>query len=179
MDKPVEDSIRNLAHPLWESAARPYGMAIDFWLIAEQMVLEMMALTARLQDKALNLPPPPVINLPCAAPVDKVRELAECMWDSAGRQYGMAQDYWLAAERHVLALARAAAALPGSAAPDSIAVELNDLSPATYLERIRVMAYYYWETAGRSYGRALDFWLQAERDVLSRLTASGKQAPPP
>jgi hypothetical protein len=171
MDEPVEENIRNLARPLWESAARPYGMAIDFWLIAEQMVLEMMSLTARLQDKAINLPAPPVRGLPSAVPVAKVRELAECMWESAGRQYGMAQDYWLAAERHVLAMVRAAT-LPGSAGGDPMAAELNELSPAAYLERIRIMAYCYWEAAGRGYGQALDYWLQAERDMLSKLTAA-------
>ena len=113
MDKAVEENIRKLAQPLWESAARPYGMAMDFWLMAEQMVLELMTVTARMHDKATSAPPLPLMDeLPSAVPVGKVRELAECMWESAGRQYGMAQDYWLSAERHVLAMMRAAAALP-------------------------------------------------------------------
>ena len=169
MDKSVEEDIRNLAQPLWESAARPYGMAMDFWLMAEQMVLEMMAATLRMQDKATSTPPPSVCELPSAVPVAKVRELAECMWDSAGRQYGMAQDYWLSAERHVLAMMRAATALPAPASLSSHPriVELLNLSPAAYLEKIRLMAYEYWEAAGRGYGRALDYWLQAERNMLS------------
>ena len=94
MDKAVEDHIRTLAQPLWESAARPCGMALDFWLMAEQMVLEMMAATARAQDKALSPPPlPSPGELPSAAPIAKVRALAECMWESAGRQYGITQDF--------------------------------------------------------------------------------------
>jgi hypothetical protein len=40
---------------------------------------------------------------------DRVRELAYLMWDSAGRQHGMAMEYWLAAEREVLSTMQAAA----------------------------------------------------------------------
>jgi hypothetical protein len=179
MDKSVEEDIRKLAQPLWESAARPYGMAIDFWLMAEQMVLEMMAATARMHDKAMSAPPPPSIaELPSAAPVGKVRELAECMWDSAGRQYGMAQDYWLSAERHVLAMMRAATALPAPRSSNPWTAELNSLSPSAYLERIRSMAYLYWEAAGRRYGQALDYWLRAERDMLSMMAAVAEQKSP-
>lgn len=176
MDKSVEENIRNLAQPLWESAARPYGMAMDFWLIAEQMVLEMMAATARMQNKATSAPPS-VCELPSAVPVAKVRELAECMWDSAGRQYGMAQDYWLSAERHVLAMMRAATALPAPASLSSHPriVELLNSSPSAYLEKIRLMAYHYWEAAGRGYGRALDYWLQAERNMLSMIAAEAER----
>jgi hypothetical protein len=177
MDKSVEENIRNLAQPLWESAARPYGMAMDFWLMAEQMVLEMMAATARMQ-KATSAPPPPSGgDLPSAVPVGKVRELAECMWESAGRQYGMAQDYWLSAERHVLAMMRAATTLPmpGSLSSKAWTAELLDSSPSAYLERIRTMAYQYWEAAGRGYGRALDYWLQAERNMLSMMAAEAER----
>jgi DUF2934 family protein len=178
MDKSVEENIRNLAQPLWESAARPYGMAMDFWLMAEQMVLEMMAATARMQDKATSAPPlPSGDDLPSAAPVGKVRELAECMWESAGRQYGMAQDYWLSAERHVLAMMRAATTLPmpGSLNSKAWTAELLDSSPSAYLERIRSMAYHYWEAAGRGYGRTLDYWLQAERNMLSMMAAEAER----
>ena len=33
---------------------------------------------------------------------DKVRELAYLMWESAGRQQGMAMSYWLTAEKDIL-----------------------------------------------------------------------------
>jgi hypothetical protein len=36
-----------------------------------------------------------------------------------------------------------------------------------YLEHIRRNAYLLWESAGRQYGNALDYWLQAERQVLA------------
>jgi hypothetical protein len=40
---------------------------------------------------------------------DRIRDLAYAMWDAAGRQQGMAMEYWLAAEREVLATVKAAA----------------------------------------------------------------------
>jgi hypothetical protein len=40
---------------------------------------------------------------------DKVRELAYLMWESAGRQQGMAMNYWLTAEKDILNTMQAAA----------------------------------------------------------------------
>lgn len=178
MEAKLDERIRGLAQPLWESAARPYGMAMDFWLMAEQMVMEMMTATARLQSKVASPPPPPLGELPEGMPVARVREMAECMWESAGRQYGMAQDFWLAAERHVLAMLRVTA-FPARDEKNAWAAEVAGLSPAAYLERIRLMAYYYWEAAGRHYGQALDCWLQAERDMLKIMSSAteGGNAP--
>lgn len=39
---------------------------------------------------------------------NRIRELAYLMWESAGRQQGMALEYWVAAEREILATAKAA-----------------------------------------------------------------------
>ncbi len=181
MNGNLDERIRRLAQPLWESAARPYGMAIDFWLMAEQMVMEVVTTTARLQSKAASRPSPPDGELPEGMPVARVRELAECMWEAAGRQYGMAQEFWLAAERHVLAALRASA-FPADAEKPAWPSELAALAPAAYLEHIRKMAYYYWEAAGRGYGQTLDYWLQAERDLLTMMTAAtegGDRTSPP
>lgn len=184
MNGNVDERIRGLAQPLWESAARPYGMAMDFWLMAEQMVMEVVSATARLHSKAVTPPSLPLGELPDGMPVARVREMAECMWESAGRQYGMAQDFWLAAERHVLAMLRLSAFPAESTAESKNAwtSELSGLTPAAYLERIRGMAYFYWERAGRSYGNALDCWLQAERDMLKMMSAAtegGSSQPSP
>jgi Protein of unknown function (DUF2934) len=180
MDKVTEEDVRGLAQPLWESAARPYGMALDFWLMAEQMVLEMMAASARIQDAAFRPPPPPLAGeeLPSAVPVWKVRALAECMWESAGRQFGMAQDYWLSAERHVLTMLRAATSLPSDEKMQPWAAELFALEPTAYLERIRLMAYNYWEAAGQRYGQALDYWLRAEREMLNTMATAAEPVAP-
>lgn len=40
---------------------------------------------------------------------DRIREVAYMMWDSAGRQHGMAMDYWLRAEREVITTMQSAA----------------------------------------------------------------------
>lgn len=40
---------------------------------------------------------------------DRVREVAYMMWESAGRQHGMAMDYWLQAEREVITTMQSAA----------------------------------------------------------------------
>lgn len=180
MDQLVEQKIRALARPLWESAAHPYGVAMDFWLMAEQMVLEMMATTTRMQETAVTEIPRPSNELPAAMPVDQVRQLAQCMWESAGRQYGMAQDFWLAAERHVMAMMRAAAASGGQEeAAEAWIRELPRLSPAAYMERIQVAAYHMWDAAGRQYGRALDFWLEAEKQTLAALARTAATPPEP
>ncbi|MBK8174945.1 MAG: DUF2934 domain-containing protein [Rhodospirillales bacterium] len=178
MDESVDERIRRLAQPLWESAAQPYGMAMDFWLMSEQMVVEMMSMTARMHNQAISrtVPPLAVRELPVEAPINRVRELAQCMWESAGRQYGMAQDFWLAAERHVLTMFRATAKVSPTASDPSWVAELAELPASAYLERIRVLAYYFWETAGQRYGDALDYWLQAEREVLDMMALSGERA---
>lgn len=40
---------------------------------------------------------------------DRIREVAYLMWESAGRQYGMAMEYWLQAEHEVLKATQTAA----------------------------------------------------------------------
>jgi predicted flap endonuclease-1-like 5' DNA nuclease len=39
---------------------------------------------------------------------DRIREVAYMMWESAGRQYGMAMEYWLEAEREVMKTTKSA-----------------------------------------------------------------------
>lgn len=63
--------------------------------------------------------------------------------------------------------------------------------PETLQQRIRDLAYFMWEAGGRQHGRALEYWLEAERVVLTfqhedTPTASAKpaqtlkkDAPPP
>lgn len=40
---------------------------------------------------------------------NRIRDLAYLMWEAAGQQQGLAMDYWLAAEKQVLATMQAAA----------------------------------------------------------------------
>ena len=187
MDKQVEDRIRQLAQPLWESAGEQYGTALDCWLMAEKMVLEMAAATTRIVGAALDsavMPDREFWEKPSAVPTERIREMAYLMWDAAGRQQGAAIDFWLAAEKHVLAVMRAATATVNTADENSGAqvhqIALN--SQVAYLDCVRQTAYSMWEAAGKEYGRALDFWLQAEQQVLDEMTevaAAGGQAPAP
>ena len=177
----TEERIRALAEPLWELAARPYGVAMDFWLMAEKMVLELMSTATQLQKTATGEGDIPEHRMwpPDAVPVARIQHLAECMWEFAGRQYGAAQDFWLAAERHVLAMVRAATGSPVSPEYEKMVAEFAGLPPEAYLNRIRMMAYYLWEFAGRRYGSALDYWLEAERMLLNLMGNVSEQAPLP
>lgn len=54
----------------------------------------------------------------------RIRELAYLMWESAGRQQGMAMEYWLKAESEVMsALQAAARMLPGGTTAKSTKTE--------------------------------------------------------
>lgn len=55
----------------------------------------------------------------------RIRDLAYIMWESAGRQQGMALEYWLAAEKEVLDTFQAAAGKVVPAASTSTSAE-ND-----------------------------------------------------
>lgn len=179
MNQQTESQISNLAMPLKESAAAHYDLAVDFWLIAEQMVLEVMDASTKvaglgtLRDVPQAKIDPP---LPAEVPTERIRDLAHCMWESAGRQYGLALDYWLSAERHVLTMIRAASgmATPSTKSAQAMAQEYATASAAAYLERIRETAYFLWEATGKQYDGALDDWLKAEKEVLEYMATAAR-----
>lgn len=45
---------------------------------------------------------------------ERIRDIAYLMWESAGRQQGLAMQYWLAAEKEVLGVMEAATTAAGS-----------------------------------------------------------------
>ncbi len=49
--------------------------------------------------------------------------------------------------------------------------------PEDLQERIRKLAYAMWEAGGRQHGRALEYWLEAERRLLA--TGTDEEPPPP
>jgi hypothetical protein len=55
--------------------------------------------------------------------------------------------------------------------------------PEDIKERIRKLAYLMWEAGGCQHGRALEYWLEAERRILATLAAEAAQpqgaTPPP
>lgn len=60
---------------------------------------------------------------------DRVREIAYMMWESAGRQHGMAMEYWLAAEKEVLNTMQAAAGAMTRVYQDEAAAEETETAP--------------------------------------------------
>jgi hypothetical protein len=173
MSSSLQDQVRDLAYHIWVSAGEEYGRALDCWLMAEQMVVEMSLATSRLAGATFAATP-----LTRAGNgefsevyVGRVRDLAYAMWDAAEQHVDWTMDFWLAAEQHVRAMTQAAARTAGSAvgAEKTISRALDAFSAEQYLERIRRTAYAMWEAAGRQYGRSLDFWLAAERQVLQSM----------
>ena len=183
MNHQTEEQISNLALPLKQSAGAQYDMAVDFWLMAEQMVLEVMDATTKvaglnsMQDVPQAEIDPP---LPAVVPTERIRDLAHCMWDSAGRQYGLALDFWLSAERHVLTMMRASAGTTTPSTEDarSMAQDYATASAAAYLERIRETAYFLWEATGKQYDGALDDWMKAEKEVLYYMASAARVGNP-
>lgn len=45
MDNDQDKRIQELAYSLWQTAERPYWVALEYWLMAEKMVVEMMTMT--------------------------------------------------------------------------------------------------------------------------------------
>lgn len=176
MEQTLEERIRGLAEPLWESAARPYGLALDFWLMAEKMVLEAMSLGARMTATALRTdaatePSTPALcadDNPAPLPVQRVRELAYHMWESAGRQQGMATEFWLAAQKHVTAIMRAQQV----SRANTMVLSCAQMTPEAYMDNLRHMAYEIWQSMGSPYGQAFECWLAAERRIFDNLSTS-------
>ncbi len=183
MENDLEPEIRNLAYHLWQSAGNELGRtALDFWEMAERMVVELTSDSIR----RANVVAASAVETATAWPsalralyLYRVRELARSMWSASADQRDRSLDYWLAAEKHLRLLtesvAHSAGASTGSA--EAMVKTFEAFSPASYLEQIRKTAYHLWEAAGSQYGSALDFWLAAENKTLESLTA-GRMATP-
>lgn len=180
MDTRTQEQVRRLAYHIWASAEQHYGRAIDFWVMAEQMVGEVATVTKRMADRSMGEPEPRQSVTPAVTPADladvhadQVHRLAHVMWENAEKRIGYTMDFWLAAERHTLAIAEAAMRTAGATvgAERVVAQAFQAFSPENYLERIRRTAYSMWQAAGGHYGRSLDFWLAAERQILQSMAA--------
>lgn len=190
MSVKFEHQVSNLAYHLWLSAGREYGRALEFWTMAEQMVWELAVASAQLSGSAAEVGAAAQRSAPAIAAksVQRIQELAYCMWQAAGAEWGRAIDHWIAAERHVTtmllvpgAMAKTLNAEPSNAGradaePASLDAKRNTeplgdrFSAEAYLNAIRTDAYHMWEEAGREYSEdPLAFWLEAERQMLRRL----------
>lgn len=114
-----------------------------------------------------------------AAHLKLIERFAHGIWEHTGRQYGYALDHWLAAEKQVLAASVAVieSASDAQQAMLSLPSILENLDPAKILQEIGILAKTMWERAGRQHGHTLDFWVAAERYVLTLTIAAIRQAP--
>lgn len=179
METDLEHEIRDLAYHLWLTAGNEFSQqALDCWVMAEQMIIEMTADSVRRFHATANLAWENAAVWPSALRalyLYRTRELAYCMWAVNAEQRNRSLDYWLAAEQHLRALTESVARISGSAAgkEETLLKAFETFSPTGYLERIRKTAYQLWEATEKQQGSALDFWLAAEKKVLDSLIASG------
>jgi hypothetical protein len=190
MENDLEQEIRSLAYHIWRTAGNEFGRtALDFWVMAERMVIELTADSVRLANMATTSAVETATSWPsalCALYLYRVRELARYMWSTGTEQRERAMDYWLAAEKHLQLLAESTARTVGASLgrEEALARTFESFSPANYLEQIRKVAYQLWEAAGSRYGSALDFWLEAEKMIMDSLAVgqpaiSSRDASPP
>ena len=182
MEHDLENEIRALAHQIWRTAGSEFGQtALDFWVMAEQMVVELTADSVRRANAAAVVVAQNAAAWPSALRAlyfYRVRELAHNMWATSAEQNERALDCWLAAEKHLRMLAESAASVNADR-QEALANVLERFSPAAYLERIRETAQQLWQATGNHYGSALDVWLAAERKILDSLTAPEKREKEP
>ena len=179
MEPDLEHDIRHLAYHIWQTAGRDFGQtALDFWAMAERMVVELTADSVRRANAATATAVENAAAWPAALRAlyrYRVRELARGMWAASADRRDRALDYWLAAEKHLRLLAESAARATGSTLgrEEALARAFEAFSPADYLEQVRKTAYQLWETAENQHQSALDFWLAAEHRFLESLAAVG------
>ena len=179
MENDLEHDIRHLAYHLWQTAGREFGQtALDFWAMAQQMVIELTVDSIRRANATTVTAVETAAAWPAALRAlyrYRVRELARGMWAASAEQRDRSLDYWLAAEQHLRLLAESATRAAGAALgrEEALARTFETFSPADYLEQIRKTAYQLWETAENQHQSALDFWLAAEHRFLESLAAVG------
>ncbi len=183
MDNNLEHEIRDLAYHIWRSAQDQFGQAIDFWVRAEQMVVELTAASAGLANTTSASVTKTVTNWPAALRAlyfYRVGQLAQLMCQASTEHQERSMDYWLAAEKHLRLVIDSA--VRGSGASQStveaIASAFENFSPTGYLEQIRKTAYFLWEKSGAQYGSALDYWLAAEKGIMEALASGDITSPP-
>jgi hypothetical protein len=182
MEPDLEHDIRHLAYHIWQTAGRDFSQtALDFWAMAERMVIELTADSVRRANTATASAVENAAAWPAALRalyLYRVRELARDMWGASTEQRDRSMDYWLAAEKHLRLLTESATRAAGArlGREEALVKTFEAFSPADYLEQIRQTAYQLWETAENQHQSALDYWLAAENRFLESL-ATGQTAP--
>jgi hypothetical protein len=162
---PKAQSIGEVAYRLWEAEGRLHGR-VNLWVASEKYVTRLVELATKVNaglDDLMRVFSP-------EAYFRKVQDLAEAMSRRAGAQAAVTDplDFWVAAERHLLAMlegvAAAARTLQDAARH---ATKILELSNDDYLNAIENGAYRTWEGAGRPSGAGLAHWLETEQAILA------------
>ena len=177
MEPDLEHEIRTLAYHIWQTAGRDFSQtALDFWAMAERMVIELTADSVRRANTATAS----AVETAAAWPAALARPVSLSRARTRPRHVGgqhratrPALDYWLAAEKHLRLLTESATRAAGAGPEEALAKTFETFSPADYLEQIRKTAYQLWETAENQQRSALEFWLTAESQFLESLAAGG------
>lgn len=177
------EKIREVAYYAWWSAGRNTANLIDFWFryerdskSAAESLVRSLATWTQAQRPELFISDErervPYDQFSPARFVERLTELAYCMWDYNGRKLGTTLlDFWAQAEAHLSAVMVSAFHNAGSTveAGRNLAEALANFSPEAHMRRIQDVAYGLWLQAGQPVGRELDYWVAAEQQVLSEL----------
>ena len=169
----LHEQIRTMAYCLSEMAGHHDALANDYWLAAQKYVASLAISAEVLSSSADRNFERHFRDLQEAVPFQnyfqRVAELAQVMSRNAGVAYTNSVSFWIAAERHILAIgARAiASAKNGSDAIEALRMAFSKFEAVSYLASIRESAYYIWKAPGGTPGHALDDWLKAEDQALA------------
>jgi hypothetical protein len=175
---------RHTAYMMWENAGQPWGMALDFWLAAQnvfQTVIDAAAKTVWGSEISEALKTQLRRTFPAKTYFDLTYTLAYKMSQHAERQYRAPLDIWLAAEKTIMAIVRGAISAASSALEVASLLnnELELFSPSAFLEEVRRVAYYKWvERGGLPYEThlaTLRDWVEAEEEVRRQIAQGGNQ----
>jgi hypothetical protein len=162
------------ANQMWRATECGSAQALDNWLASEKYVLSLASIARKFTGAAIpdekSLSRLSQAFSPYAY-LRSVQLLAAQMASDSGQQPASHGDYWLSAERYVVALvvssSNMAKSLPD--AIDTLTTTFRDLSPLERLQRVRNEAFLLWCGTGADWADPLPFWLDAERKYLERI----------
>jgi hypothetical protein len=101
----------------------------------------------------------------------RVRDLAHAISTHASQQSTTSPEAdWVTAEIHVQAMLEGTTrAAPNLQAVHSFVGKILNLSSEKYLQFIEEDAYYRWKRTGMTWSATLEYWLESEREVLSKI----------
>lgn len=168
-----------IVHKIWDESNKKHRNDIEsIWMSAREYfvsILEASTMsTSALYKLQRTVAPRSTESFSPDLYVAAMDRLANAMWFRAGSPRDLeAIHIWLAAEKHIRAIATATirTARKGSDLGHAVAGVLKQFSPEAHLERIQTAAFYMSENAEQEAGRSLDYWVEAEERILQEIKA--------